>query len=261
MSKRDTAETKQEPSSPKRLRQTMLSNTLTPTFPTLPSNATVSTPLEDRKSKFVGYFIPSTSLSSLSRHKALLETHPEIRLADHKIMAWNIDKSTGFDDDGEKWAGKRVLNMLLSGEDEGLLCVVRWYGGIMLGPARFEHIEHVAAEALAIHHLNMKPSLASPPQIFSTPPIKTEKVEDFAEKEKLIRMLKGKDMSVESLRGMIATKKAERGESMVLSPVKEKNYERMGVDTLKRLVIARDSTIKSLRDIHRELTLGVQVVN
>src|ERR1700737_3233016 len=134
----------------KRPRQTILSSDgLTPTVPTLPPTATVSNPIHDRKSKFVGYFIPLTTSSSLPRQKSLLESLPELAQADHKIMAWRVGRATGFEDDGEKWAGRKVLDILTASEDEGLLCVVRWYGGIMLGPARFDHIVHVAADALA----------------------------------------------------------------------------------------------------------------
>jgi len=41
-----------------------------------------------------------------------------------------------------------------------------------------------------------------------------------------------------------------------LSPVKEKGYERMGMEVLRRLFIARDASIKSLRDILKELSLA-----
>ena len=162
-------------------------------------------------------------------------------------MAWNVGQSTGFDEDGEKWAGRKVLDILTANDDEGLLCVARWYGGIMLGPIRFDHIVHVAADALAIYHLSMRktPAITSP--ILTSPQVD-------GEKRRLIRVLKGKDMTVESLRTMITTKKVERGEtSAPTTPVKERNYERMHEDGLKRLVIARDATIKSLRDIIKEL--------
>lgn len=167
-------------------------------------------------------------------------------------MAWNVGQSTGFDDDGEKWAGKKVLEILTANDDEGLLCVARWYGGIMLGPVRFDHIVHVAADALATYHLSMRktPAIATPTIRGST--ITSPRV--GGEKGRLIRVLKGKDMTVESLRTMITAKKVERGEpSVPASPVKERNYERMHEDGLKRLVIARDATIKSLRDIIKEL--------
>jgi len=125
----------------------------------------------------------------------------------------------------------------------------------MLGPARFDHIVHVAADALATYHLSQRksPVLAAP--TMNAPKIveRRDDPED-EERKRLVRMLRGKDMSVESLRGMIAQKKTERGESPVTSPVKEKNYDRMGMEVLRRLVVARDSTIKSLRDINKELS-------
>jgi len=75
------------------------------------------------------------------------------------------------------------------------------------------------------------------------------------EKGRLVRVLKGKDMSIDSLRGMIVSLKVKRGEaSPPASPSKEKHYEKMQVEALRRLVIARDATIKSLRDIHKELS-------
>ena len=162
--------------------------------------------------------------------------------------------STGFDDDGEKWAGRKVLDILTANEDEGLLCVARWYGGVMLGPVRFDHIIHVAADALATYHLSQRrsPVMAVPTM---KSPVRSGGGDGGGEK-KLVRMLRGKDMTVESLRGMIAEKKRERGETVLQSPVKEKGYERMGTEVLKRLVAARDATIKSLRDILKELSLA-----
>ena len=139
MSKRGPPEGNDAPQSPKRSRQTILSNTLTPILPTLPPSTTVSTPIEDRKSKFIGYFIPTTTLSALARLKSLIQSLPELTDADHKIMAWNVGQSTGFDDDGEKLAGRKILEILISNEDQGLICVARWCGGILLGPVRFDH--------------------------------------------------------------------------------------------------------------------------
>ena len=255
MSKRSNFSDADSPQSPKRFRQTILSTTLTPTIPTLPPNATISTPIEDRKSKFIGYFIPISTSSILSRQKSLIQSLPELRDADHKIMAWNVGQSTGFDDDGEKWAGRKILDILTANDDEGLLCVARWYGGIMLGPVRFDHIVHVAADALATYHLSMRKSLAitSPTSTITSPKVD-------GEKGRLIRVLRGKDMTVESLRTMIAAKKVESGETSVpASPVKERYYERMHEDGLKRLVIARDATIKSLRDIIKELNAASEL--
>lgn len=256
MSKRPATEAENAEPNAKRSRQTILSNSLSPTTPSLPPNATISAPIEDRKSRFIGYFVPLTSSSQLARTKTLLESLPELALADHKIMAWKIGQSRGSDDDGEKWAGKKVLGILEAAQDEGLICVARWYGGIMLGPARFDHIEHVAADALATYHLKMNksPVLASPSRM-GVKMVAVVGEEEDLEKGRLVRVLKGKDMSIDSLRGMIVSLKVKRGEdSPPASPSKEKHYEKMQVEALRRLVIARDATIKSLRDIHKELS-------
>ena len=142
-----------------------------------------------------------------------------------------------------------MLEILTSSEDEGLICVARWYGGIMLGPVRFDHIVHVAADALATYHLSHGKS-----PVIAAPRIQSPKMLETDEKDKLMRMLRGKDMTVESLRGMIVEEKKKRGETVLQSPVKEKSYDRMGTDVLRRLVTARDATIKSLRDILKEVS-------
>jgi len=259
MSKRTIAGDDNVPESPtKKSRQTLLSSNLTPIIPSLPSNATVSAPIEDRKSRFIGYFIPLTVASAVSRHRSQLENLPELAKADHKIMAWNVGPSTGFNDDGEKWAGRRLLEVLTSNEDQGILCVARWYGGIMLGPARFDHIVHVAADALATYHLAQRKSpLLSPPTIQGPKGSSaTKSTADDNERERLVRVLRGKDMTVEYLRAMITAKRLERGEgsSAPTSPSKTKHYEGMQVEALQRLVVARDATVKGLREIMKELS-------
>jgi Uncharacterized protein family UPF0029 len=253
MSKRTVPEETSPPETlSKRSRQTILTDTLTPTIPALPPNATISAPIEDRKSKFIGYFIPCTTPSLLARHKSLFQSLPDLRLADHKIMAWNVGPSTGFDDDGEKWAGRKILEILTANDDEGIICVARWYGGILLGPVRFDHIIHVSADALATYHLAQRKTPA-----ITSPSMTSPKVE--GERGRLLRVLRGKDMTVESLRAMITAKKIQMGEgsSALTSPVKEMNYERIQVDGLKRLTVARDATIKSLRNIIKELNQAV----
>jgi Uncharacterized protein family UPF0029 len=251
MSKRKAEE--DAPVTPKRPRQTLLSNSLTAVTASLPPSATVSSTVEDRKSKFQGFFIPCETSASLKEYRSLLEHLPSLALADHKIMAWKVGRSSGFEDDGEKWAGQKLLNILTSNEDEGILCVARWYGGILLGPVRFDHIIHVAADALATHHIS-KGTAVIPRHVNETKDVKTSGGDE--EVSRLLRVLKGKDMAIESLRGIIHTKKMERGEDAQMSPRKEKNYERMPLEVLNRLIVGRDATIKSLRDILKELNEG-----
>ncbi|EIM24190.1 ribosomal protein S5 domain 2-like protein [Wallemia mellicola CBS 633.66] len=58
---------------------------------------------------------------------------------------------SGYDDDGEKYAGKRILEQITTKTPYGqtidaLIVVSRWYGGQMLGPIRFEHIKNLCKE-------------------------------------------------------------------------------------------------------------------
>ncbi|KAL3932685.1 MAG: hypothetical protein SGARI_003893 [Bacillariaceae sp.] len=53
------------------------------------------------------------------------------------------------DDDGEDAAGSKLAYLLDMRKDENVLVVVsRWYGGVHLGPKRFAHIVNVARELL-----------------------------------------------------------------------------------------------------------------
>ena len=53
------------------------------------------------------------------------------------------------DDDGEAAAGGRLLQLLQLVQAENVAVVVsRWYGGILLGPARFALINNTARQLL-----------------------------------------------------------------------------------------------------------------
>ena len=53
------------------------------------------------------------------------------------------------DDDGESAAGGRMLHLLQMVDARNVVVVVsRWYGGILLGPARFTHINNAARDLL-----------------------------------------------------------------------------------------------------------------
>ena len=66
--------------------------------------------------------------------------------------AGDFGTAQGAEDDGEKWGGGRVMRAVReAGASDVLVVVSRWYGGEMLGPVRFEHIERVARAALRAH--------------------------------------------------------------------------------------------------------------
>lgn len=156
---------------------------------TLPMPATCkSAQIVDRNSLFIGYVYPlittspayiSTLLSHLTR-----VVHPTVpvdllppqfanapankRGSSHDMYAYRVlelkrgrsglagpdDFSLQEDkeDDGERWGGDRVLKVVREeGASDVLVVVSRWYGGELLGPVRFEHIENAARSVLEEH--------------------------------------------------------------------------------------------------------------
>jgi putative IMPACT (imprinted ancient) family translation regulator len=56
---------------------------------------------------------------------------------------------TGTDAHGESAAGGRLLHLLQITDCRGVAVVVtRWFGGVLLGPSRFTHINNAARQLL-----------------------------------------------------------------------------------------------------------------
>lgn len=154
----------------------------------------------------------------------------------------------GHNDDGESWAGKKVERVLEMLDVTGALVVARWYGGVLMGPARFACIESVAREAVGVwrdKHSAPKPPLQS--QSDQVPP-KRQRLESPAEqkeRDNLAATLRERDTNIAVLRGLLAEKKAQLcGEEAVpVTPAKTPAYEGMGLEALRRLEKARDKTI------------------
>lgn len=78
----------------------------------------------------------------------------KIRQATHNVLAYRIKQDNGLifedcDDDGETNAGSRLLHLLkILNVNNVIVIVTRWYGGILLGPDRFKHINNAARDAL-----------------------------------------------------------------------------------------------------------------
>ena len=73
-----------------------------------------------------------------------------MRGADHRISAFRAtDLAEAHDDDGEDRAGSSLLSALRSDDAVGISAVVaRWYGGVNIGKARFQHIKERVHAAL-----------------------------------------------------------------------------------------------------------------
>lgn len=128
----------------------------------------------------------------------------------------------------------------------GSVMVARWYGGVMLGPVRFTHIETCAVNAVK----SWKEEQA----------VKKRKVEqdklDEEDKMVLPEMLEERDKSIGVLRKLLEQKKTRNVKGAVQdaqdvaapppTPSKKMEYAAMPVESLRKLESARDRTIAFL---------------
>lgn len=218
-----------------------------------------SSTIEDRSSTFIALFSPTLKPKEL-------QNLAEINDASHKILAFRrvsnqqaitggMKYVTGHDDDGEKYAGKRVEKVLEDLKVEGSCVVARWYGGVLLGPVRFTHIEACAREAIEKWRREEGEDRA-----------KKQKVQDDMEvRPGLVRLLGRRDESISVLRELAAEKedevknakldgvqteavKAARDEHKSSTGAKPTSieYDQMSVEKLKMLEKARDATLSFL---------------
>ncbi|KAJ7209730.1 ribosomal protein S5 domain 2-type protein [Mycena pura] len=120
--------------------------------------------IRDRGSLFVatiyGAPTPAQAAACIAHLKHV--AHAE-KPASHEMNAWrcmvlkdgcsglggpdDFEVREGSADDGERWGGEKILAaMRKQGVMDAVVIVSRWYGGTLLGPARFSHIETCALE-------------------------------------------------------------------------------------------------------------------
>lgn len=112
--------------------------------------------LEDRRSVFQAHLAEVHAVREVERVLDELKTNRKIAEATHNIWAYRILQTEprtvlckDCEDDGETYAGNRLLHLLDILDVKNVLIVVtRWYGGIHLGPDRFKHINKVARDLL-----------------------------------------------------------------------------------------------------------------
>ncbi|XP_014555691.1 hypothetical protein COCVIDRAFT_27431 [Bipolaris victoriae FI3] len=222
-----------------------------------PAEIYFSTPIHEQTSSFTAAFSPSLSAKAL-------QALPEFRTATHRIAAWrkpSRQKSlmpashtlyeTGHDDDGEKWAGTRLSNVLRDTSTCGTVVVGRWYGGQNIGPIRFTHIESSAKEAIRKAKVAGALSSDSAQQASSSASHKKQKVQEEKEREEarrkeLIGNLQERDYNIFALRKLLSEKKARlqgEGRAELPTPQKLVDYDSMSMEALGRVDKARDATI------------------
>lgn len=111
-------------------------------------------PFTERKSTFQAHLAPVSSSEEVEEVMATLLDNSKIQRATHNMMAYRISSGPqtllqDCDDDGEAAAGGRLLHLLQIVDARDLVVVVsRWYGGVLLGPSRFTHINNAARALL-----------------------------------------------------------------------------------------------------------------
>lgn len=111
--------------------------------------------ITDRRSSFQGHVCKVTNFDDVREFYNILLENRKIAQANHNILAYRINTTKDTllqdcDDDGENHAGGRLLHLLQIMDIKNVAVVVtRWYGGILLGPDRFKHINNAARQALS----------------------------------------------------------------------------------------------------------------
>ncbi|ERF68961.1 hypothetical protein EPUS_08195 [Endocarpon pusillum Z07020] len=216
-----------------------------------------SNAIKDRSSTFIALFSPSAPAPTL-------QANPDFATATHRVAAWRKPSAqrtlftakrplldTGYDDDGEQYAGKRLEKVLSETSVEGAVVVARWYGGILLGPVRFTHIENCAREAIEKWKASGTATKPEPDH----PAAQKRKIEEDAKrKSTLVSVLEERDHSISALRGLLREKTEEacaiESEEKVptrkdgnVTPDKAVDYSAMPLQALVRLEKARDASI------------------
>jgi len=98
---------------------------------------------------------PVTTQVQAEAALGLLRQHSALGGADHRIACYRAEDGAEFiDDDGEDRAGTFLRSALKKEKAVGVAAVVaRWYGGVNIGKARFQHIqERVVSLLRAVGH-------------------------------------------------------------------------------------------------------------
>lgn len=207
-----------------------------------------SSEIHDRNSIFSASIYTATSLSSVNaivRHvRNTLHYGP--KKASHEMSAWRFmtvrnDKTglggpddfmlqDGSDDDGELWAGGKILKVMREEKVlDTVVIVSRWCGGVLLGPARFEHIEKCAREVCAsVRRIEQVEELIS--QIETLDKVLTDARQDLKRISQLDTSIGTSSKSIQRTKELYVLIKTE-----------------LDVDRAKKLVKARESAVNAVK--------------
>eukprot|EP00727_Mastigamoeba_balamuthi_P009434 m51a1_g5112 hypothetical protein (253) ;mRNA; r:347062-348131 len=104
-------------------------------------------PLTDRKSKFIAHAAVVRSREQVEQVRDELMRDRRVAVATHNICAYRIVAPDGSVDE-QRVRGQLLFMLDQRKETEAVVVVSRWFGGILLGPDRFRHINNTAHDLL-----------------------------------------------------------------------------------------------------------------
>ncbi|THH33098.1 hypothetical protein EUX98_g1119 [Antrodiella citrinella] len=139
----------------------------------------------------------------------------------------DFELRSGSDDDGEKYAGERILKtMKAEGIMDAVVIITRWYGGEMLGPIRFSHIETCTREVCRMFRQK----------------------DDM---EEAITTLNSLDAILSGLRAELSTISSSLSTESTSTARKSQDYSPMrdslDLKKAKRLITARENSIRAVK--------------
>ncbi|PFH52119.1 hypothetical protein AMATHDRAFT_140784 [Amanita thiersii Skay4041] len=211
-----------------------------------PVPVATSQEIRDRGSIFVANIYRTSSPEAARTCINHLKFVVHASKATHEIAAWrcmvlkpgctglsgpdDFEMKTGYTDDGEQYAGNRVLKVMQSSAViDAVVIVSRWYsyGGTLLGPVRFTHIETCAMEVCREFK-------------------KTEELQDC------ITMLRSLDDLLAEVRSQLKKSSAPSAgtpEPSADGIVKKPDYSTLDLPRAKRLITAREQSIKYCKNL------------
>ncbi|KAF8908045.1 ribosomal protein S5 domain 2-type protein [Mucidula mucida] len=191
----------------------------------LPVPIATSQEIRDRGSTFVGTIF---RCSTVEQARVCIQHLRNVihgnKPASHEIAAWRCMA----EDDGEQWAGERVLKVMKAeAVIDAVLVVSRWYGGTMLGPVRFTHIETCATEVC--HAFKQQEEL-----------------------DEAVLMLSALDEELSSLRSQLNALNEGGAASSTPKPPTYPEWTVAELAKAKRLVKARENAIRSVKSLIEE---------
>lgn len=148
----------------------------------------------------------------------------------------DFELSVGSIDDGEQWAGDKVLKVMQTHASiDAVVIVSRWYGGTFLGPARFAHIETCTSEVC--HEFKRKEALRECTSTLNTLDILLDE----------LRTEYNDIVLNDTSQCDPDTSQPDAGNPTVPTPSASKDYSNIDLQKSKRLIKARENAIKSMK--------------